>query len=420
MAVEKSKLQVEDFFSFVFILDSLLSRKSVIIFTLLSVLAPTYIFLKYFPQKYNGKAEIIQKSRNIDSSLFGLNELLKVNIYNFYYRKDFFDYRKLNDKESISLVSGNIIRNNPASFNSEKLLGDFVDFFQDRKALSAAILKFGEINQTLVGTARLKKTLLARRLDDYKLTRARANRNKGEGDPIIYDLDVETINVSETINILQEARLSIFNDVNSNLISEYEGFINSLDQKLNFEISSLRSALQSRISEYRTATKAKLKFLEEQAAIARELNIEVGTSAQTTGQRIDTTSQEQSANLETIYYLRGYRAIEKEISLIKQRKPEDELQYVPDYPSMIAKLTELENNSSIAELRNLLKNLPAFDNRFPPVVFDVDRMEFYRKLNPVALLAGATTAGLLLGMFLAWFLSVLQHRKAILQKDQMA
>lgn len=104
----------------------------------------------------------------------------------------------------------------------------------------------------------------------------------------------------EAIKILQDTLNLTSNNLKKNIIDE-------LKQELEFKKKSLISK-----------DVARLDFLKEQSIIAKELNI--------TDNQIDNLNLSQSSvslNINTTdiaYYLRGYRAIDKEIELIQNRE----------------------------------------------------------------------------------------------------
>ena len=91
--------------------------------------------------------------------------------------------------------------------------------------------------------------------------------------------------------------------------------------------------------------KKRIQYLREQSAIAKELEIETN--------RLDANALSQSLNSNDVpYYLRGYKAIEKEIALIESRSDEDNLLISDGYIKTKEEIISLETDLSSSQLRN--------------------------------------------------------------------
>jgi LPS O-antigen subunit length determinant protein (WzzB/FepE family) len=115
-----------------------------------------------------------------------------------------------------------------------------------------------------------------------------------------YTINFKWHDPEEAIKILQDTLNLTSNSIKRNIINE-------LKQELEYKKKSLISKDVER-----------LDFLKEQSIIAKELNI---TDNQIDNINLSQSSVSLSINTTDIaYYLRGYRAIDKEIELIQNRK----------------------------------------------------------------------------------------------------
>ncbi len=99
--------------------------------------------------------------------------------------------------------------------------------------------------------------------------------------------------------------------------------------------------------------KKRIQYLREQSAIAKELGIETN--------RLDANALSQSSqnaislsvnSNDVPFYLRGYKAIDKEIALIESRSDEEKLLIADGYIQTKEEIVSLETDLSSSQLRN--------------------------------------------------------------------
>ena len=91
----------------------------------------------------------------------------------------------------------------------------------------------------------------------------------------------------------------------------------------------------------------KLKLLQEQAKIARLLNIESNTIGMTENILNSKSTILTTIYEEQLYYLLGYKAIEGEIDLINNRTDEDINKLTPDIIALDSQLRDIKQDRSI-------------------------------------------------------------------------
>ena len=99
---------------------------------------------------------------------------------------------------------------------------------------------------------------------------------------------------------------------------------NSLEVQIQTELESVEQEIAALIRTARFSAQARMAFLREQAEIARELNIAEGATETFVNASADPKSLQATAEIP--FYLRGYRAIEKELEILLGRS-DDQLQY---------------------------------------------------------------------------------------------
>jgi LPS O-antigen subunit length determinant protein (WzzB/FepE family) len=164
---------------------------------------------------------------------------------------------------------------------------------------------------------------------------------------------------------------------------------------------------QRALATYEIDMMAKLALLDEQAQIARDLDLSNGTfSAQI---YLNASTVVTSSGKDEPIYLRGYLAIEKEIKMILTRQSAN---------PFISELADIENSKlhllqdkTVTRANELLANTPIGTEQFSAVVYDLASVEYKSKTKATLVLALAVVLGGLLGIF------VLLIRNALIKKD---
>ena len=133
--------------------------------------------------------------------------------------------------------------------------------------------------------------------------------------------------------------------------------INELAEAIDIRNIRILEQLRNKLSFIKknqiVINKKRIQYLREQSAIAKELGIETN--------RLDANALTQSSqnaislsvnSNDVPYYLRGYKAIEKEIALIESRSDEDNLLISDGYIKTKEEIISLETDLSSSQLRN--------------------------------------------------------------------
>ena len=135
--------------------------------------------------------------------------------------------------------------------------------------------------------------------------------------------------------------------------------INNAKTTQQNKVEDIENEIKTNLRYYELEIKSRLSFLEEQAKIAREGNVESEkVTPSSFGSNYSINYNEDG--LLSLYYLKGYRVIEKEIELIKKR--EDSYFFAKGIPSLEARKIKLESDQSIAREEAKFKKTPIFDD----------------------------------------------------------
>ena len=170
----------------------------------------------------------------------------------------------------------------------------------------------------------------------------------------------------------------------------------------------------------RLADRKRLLFLAEQATIARELGVAAAaskelmatTDVQNTQGLISTQENELSLSVTSSlpFYMRGYKAIEVEMSLIQARSPEDRLALSNEYAQVQQEIYALENDASVSRL---LAERQMIDTDDPTrwVLFNLNLAKITSNKKANLILALSLVLGGMIGAIFVLIRSAVRKRK---------
>ena len=166
-------------------------------------------------------------------------------------------------------------------------------------------------------------------------------------------------NIEEGKNILNEALVLILNNVKSTIINDLKKLANSIEMRNKRQLDKLNIELNLIEKKEMNKTQKRILFLTEQSAIARELGIEESILDAKSIILID-QPEEESKTLYS-YFLRGYQAIDKEITVLKNRPKETQLLMADEYVMVSNKIMQIKNDLSPSQLSSSIKSVENFN-----------------------------------------------------------
>ena len=175
-------------------------------------------------------------------------------------------------------------------------------------------------------------------------------------------------------------------------------------RSLNYEILKTELAIENILDDYQTRTTARKVYLAEQLAIAKTIGIQDnGFSDLLSKGSITGISGQNSLP----FYMRGSKAIAKELSLLEARSSsrEEALKHIGKYPELRAKLLALKTDPSLANLDKELANSPFANDEQSIMNYDVDSITVESTQSKLLLLI---LVSVLAGIFAAIFV-IIRH-----------
>tara|TARA_B110000037_G_scaffold46998_1_gene57606 strand:+ start:1574 stop:2722 length:1149 start_codon:yes stop_codon:yes gene_type:complete len=175
-------------------------------------------------------------------------------------------------------------------------------------------------------------------------------RYTGDGISKVYwSIEVKTINTDKWNDALLFVNKQINKKVYLFLIKSFANAVDTARTIRNLKIRDIDISIKNIKEDYKRLMSDRLAFLNEQAAIARELGLAKNSI------EVQNFNSEQiivsNLKVNPSYYMRGYKIIEKEIKLIKNRK--DEKAFIDGLLDLEKKKRSLEDFSNIDYLQSI-------------------------------------------------------------------
>tara|TARA_B100000989_G_scaffold222299_1_gene169926 strand:- start:711 stop:1964 length:1254 start_codon:yes stop_codon:yes gene_type:complete len=135
---------------------------------------------------------------------------------------------------------------------------------------------------------------------------------------------------------------------------QVEKSIITAENIMNYEVEDLNAQIENALTIYEVETVRKLAFLEEQASIARALDLKKNTLES----KLFVTDSGVVATIgkDVAYYLRGYEMIEREMDLIKSRK--NKKAFVENIAELEKQKQAILKNNEIQRIKALIPKTP--------------------------------------------------------------
>lgn len=247
--------------------------------------------------------------------------------------------------------------------NKDSVFDMFVAEFSDYKEIIDVLSQDDYVKQKIEGLhATDKEIALIELAKSFSLS---SPGKKGKN----WHLSFEWHDALEGIRLFEEAIQQILTNIQMKIKNNLALVETTMEQRLLFQKEYLQTKLSVIKKNLTNHEKAHLIFLNEQSAIAKELNFEKYGPYQATDKGLYQISTETNmfvdesaialnlnSKTSSPFYLRGYKAIEKEISLLKSR-PEDERFMSPEYVVTLNKIEALKSDISVTQLKTATKEL---------------------------------------------------------------
>lgn len=190
--------------------------------------------------------------------------------------------------------------------------------------------------------------------------------------------------------------------VRTNLQTRFNALVSAESQLRQSELEDITRQIEGARTDYDLKIEQKLALLTEQAQIARELQLDKPT---TEGPTLLTPSAVSIGMIQKQpYYLYGYEAIEKEITLIEARADKDD--FIPELAELERKQRELIDDPFLDRAEAAFEATPITSpEQFQAARWNISASDFKPDTRSGLVLALAVVLGGMLGLF-ALFIKV--------------
>ena len=204
----------------------------------------------------------------------------------------------------------------------------------------------------------------------------------------------------------------LINAANANVQGELRARLDSSFaveiEKRRVQILDLENEADRLELDYQDSVDHRIAFLEEQAGIARALGLDNPALNTTDFSKVISVVTNQES--ESAFYLRGYLAIEKEMSLINSRS--DASKHIPQLKEIYADIRRLKDLSTIERQREYLRATPLYSSNFMVTATNPLQLKFKsNNLSFSRLLAFAAIVGGFLGIVITVLRNALDAQK---------
>jgi len=240
--------------------------------------------------------------------------------------------------------------------------------------------------------------------------------NPSEGIIEFFPYDENTKN--KWTDFLNSLETSINTSVKNYLSKIIDKSIENIKFEKKNKIEDIEREIENTLKRYDLNIANRLSFLDEQAKIANVRNIDTQSISGTTSNNINKDSSTTTQNLESIYYLKGVKVIEKEIALIKERK--DPRLFLEEIPILELRKIELENDQSIIRLQTEYEKTPIFNsNKFSAASFTNSTPKFENDdISIRKMIIISSLIALMTGVFYLLIANVFYNKGIVIKRNR--
>jgi len=226
-----------------------------------------------------------------------------------------------------------------------------------------------------------------------------------------WTLSLEWHDGVEGLRLFDDAIRQTLSNIKNISISNVNNLAEAIDIRNARELEKLRNKLTLIEKNQINIDKRHIQYLREQSAIAKELGIETN--------RLDVNALSQSSqnaislsvnSSDAPFYLRGYKAIDKEIALIESRSAEERLLMAGGYIEAKEEIFSLETDVVSSQLRNAAEVI-ASDNPNDWVQFDLSIADVKSQKKSMLYVALSIVLGGMVGVMYVLISNAVRKRK---------
>lgn len=309
---------------------------------------------------------------------------------NLYYK-----YKYLND--ILELRNDNPLNENQIfKIDNDRIVQMLINEFRDYNEMIATLSKNEYVKNKIKSLNDEKKSKLL-----VKLAKQFSIIPENKAEPL--KISFRWHNIREGSLLFNNALNLTLVNVKNTILKQIENIAISIDFSNNREKETLNTNLKALRDMEKIKNSARIKYLTEQYNIAKELKIKDNqvnnftnmNMSQITG--YDSAPKIQTGSLDYPYYLRGFKAINKEIELIKKRSKGNDDMMMQGYLNIKQKLIIIDGDKRSKELMHA-KEIINKEKVTEWINFNFESAEINNLKNPYIYISFSIIIGLVLGI----------------------
>jgi LPS O-antigen subunit length determinant protein (WzzB/FepE family) len=293
--------------------------------------------------------------------------------------------------------------------NRSSLVDLFSERLQERDHLVASIKKHKLIDRDQYKSDEAYDEAVVRaafKFDIAPPSQSDSPNGQEENQNQYWSIKYSGVDKVKILSVLDDTFLAVTENVRQVLKRRFMQKVRLSEQKVLHSIENIERSIRDLKSDFNIKVENKLEFLQEQAQIARALNIKSSLTAEARS-LFDGGLVLAGLSPDPLCYLRGYVAIEKEISLLKNRESNDP--FMSDLLKLEAKKRSILKDPSLDRVRQAFHKSPIENPAiFKAVQDNLAAAEVSYKINPVFIISLSMILGGVIGFLWLLIGSVLQ------------
>ena len=312
-------------------------------------------------------------------------------------------YQTLNNTPGISapIYAGSVLIGQTGVVLSEEMFAAFESKMRQGRIFGAAHQNLDPAIKTFDGTAEELVQTLAKIGQAYTFTLDKEAEDAGT-------LTFKTDNRKLALTIVERALSSATDEIRNDNLAAIADLSRSIETSLAFELDEVTTQIDNALANYEIETIARRALLKEQAAIARQLGNANGAAIASGSSGINVAVEQEQP-----LYIRGYKALEKEIALIDARgKGTAAYPYIENYVSLASHKRALESDKRLQRIETGLAQTPLADaERFAAANYDLETVVFEATGSKLLIVILATLMGGLIAVIFVLIRSAMLARQ---------
>ena len=323
----------------------------------------------------------------------------------------FLKYTQLNDvMEDNDMLFKKDVNTDGYIFHRDSIFQDFIKEFNDYEEMAEAVSSSEYVQEAIKNLDEIdKQGVLIAFAKSFELKAPTKNAEN-------WHLSFEWHDDLEGRQLLKDAILKTLVNIRNAAKENIDVLATAVDTRNSRELESLHNEMSLIENKQMGRDKKRIQYLIEQSAIAKELGIERN--------KLDPNGLTQSSkngislsfnSIDVPYYLRGYKAIDKELELIRNRTQEQMLLSANNYLALKERVVSLENDLASSQLRDASKTIE-IDNPNDWVEFDMALADSKSQRKSKLYVALSIVSGGMIGVLFVLVSNAVRKRRERLAK----